>query len=152
MSHWPSRIGFNHSEEIGHGVSHLAIAQLRAVAADKCDGGAVGEDSWGTFSADGAGVEITGVSTQPGTAHAYGMVNAVHLAGKLLGMLPREFAAPESTTGRVGFIHPTSIEGSTASATVRFIIRDHDNEKLAAQGEMRRLICSALQAGHPCPL
>ena len=146
IAHGPIRICFNPDEEIGHGVDHLDIAQLGAVAAYTFDGGAVGEVSWETFSADGAVVEITGVSTHPGTAHAYGMVNAVHLAGKLLGMLPREFAAPESTTGRVGFIHPTSIEGSTASATVRFIIRDHDNEKLAAKGGMLRLICAALQA------
>jgi tripeptide aminopeptidase len=149
IAHGPIRICFNPDEEIGHGVDHLDIAQLGAVAAYTFDGGAVGEVSWETFSADGAVVEITGVSTHPGTAHAYGMVNAVHLAGKLLGMLPREFAAPESTTGRVGFIHPTSIEGSTASAIVRFIIRDHDNEKLAAKGEMLRLICAALQAGYP---
>ena len=149
ITHGPIRVCFNPDEEIGHGVDHLDIAQLGAVAAYTFDGGAVGEVSWETFSADGAVVEITGVSTHPGTAHGYGMVNAVHLAGKLLSMLPREFSAPESTTGRGGFIHPTSIEGSTASATVRFIIRDHDNEKLAAKGEMLRLICAALQAGYP---
>jgi hypothetical protein len=45
-----------------------------------------------------------------------------------------------------GFIHPTSIEGNTAAATVRFIIRDHDNEKLAAKGRALQLICEALQA------
>ncbi|NBU63795.1 MAG: peptidase T [Chloroflexia bacterium] len=149
IPHGKIRICFNPDEEIGHGVDHLDIAHLGASAAYTFDGGAVGEVSWETFSADGAVVEITGVSTHPGTAHDYGMVNAVHLAGKLLGMLPREFAAPESTTGRVGFIHPTSIEGNTAAATVRFIIRDHDNEKLAAKGRALQLICEALQATYP---
>jgi tripeptide aminopeptidase len=149
IPHGKIRICFTPDEEVGRGVDFLDIAQLGASAAYTFDGGGVGEVSWETFSADGAVVEITGVSTHPGTANAYGMVNAVHLAGKLLGMLPREFAAPESTNGRVGFIHPTGIEGSTASATVRFIIRDHDNDKLAAKGQMLQLICDALQAGYP---
>jgi len=102
----PFASAFNPDEEVGRGVDHLDIAKLGASAAYTFDGGAVGEVSWETFSADGAAVEITGVSTHPGTAHAYGMVNAVHLAGKLLGMLPREFAAPESTYKWGGFICP----------------------------------------------
>jgi tripeptide aminopeptidase len=149
IPHGKIRICFTPDEEVGRGVEHLDIAQLGAVAAYTFDGGAVGEVSWETFSADGAVVTINGVSTHPGTAQAYGMVNAVHVAGKLLGMLPREQAAPESTNGRTGFIHPTSIEGNTASTVVRFIIRDHDNEKLTAKGEMLRAICAALQATYP---
>lgn len=149
IPHGKIRICFTPDEEVGRGVEHLDIAQLGAVAAYTFDGGAVGEVSWETFSADGAVVTIDGVSTHPGTAQAYGMVNAVHVAGKLLAMLPREQAAPESTNGRTGFIHPTGIEGSTASTVVRFIIRDHDNDKLAAKGEMLRAICAALQATYP---
>lgn len=149
IPHGTIRICFNPDEEVGRGVDHLDIAKLGASAAYTFDGGAVGEVSWETFSADGATVEITGVSTHPGTAHAYGMVNAVHLAGKLLGMLPREFAAPESTYKWGGFIHPTSIEGNTAATTVRFILRDHDNDKLAAKGDALQKICAALQAMYP---
>jgi tripeptide aminopeptidase len=149
IPHGTIRICFTPDEEVGRGVEFLDIDQLGAVAAYTFDGGGVGEVSWETFSADGAVVTIQGVSTHPGMAHAYGMVNAVQLAGKLLGMLPREFAAPESTSGRDGFIHPTGIEGSTASTTVRFIIRDHDNDLLAAKGDMLRKICDAIQATYP---
>ena len=46
-------------------------------------------------------------------------------------------------------MHPTNIEGNTAAATVRFILRDHDNEKLAAKGRALQLICEALQASYP---
>jgi tripeptide aminopeptidase len=85
IPHGTIRICFTPDEEVGRGVDYLDIAQLGASAAYTFDGGGVGEVSWETFSADGAVVEITGVSTHPGTANAYGMVNAVHLAGKLRG-------------------------------------------------------------------
>lgn len=149
IPHGPIRICFTPDEEVGAGVKYLELDDLGANAAYTLDGGAVGELSWETFSADGAQVTIRGVSTHPGTAHRYGMVNAVHLAGKLLAMLPREFASPEATEKRAGFIHPVRISGDAAETIITFILRDHDNDKLAQKGEIVRKICAALEAAHP---
>jgi tripeptide aminopeptidase len=77
------------------------------------------------------------------------MVNAVYLAGKLLGALPRERCAPETTEGMEGFIHPTNVEGRTERAIVKFILRDFELNGLAAKREILRGLCRGLQAAEP---
>ena len=148
-AHGRIRICITPDEEVGRGVDHLDLDELGAVVAYTIDGGAVGRISWETFSADGAVVTIRGVATHPGEARRYGMVNAVHLAGKLLALLPRETASPEATDARQGFIHPLRINGNAAECSVHLILRDHDNALLASKGDALRLICGALEAAHP---
>jgi tripeptide aminopeptidase len=77
------------------------------------------------------------------------MVNAVHLAGRLLAALPREHSAPETTDGRQGYIHPHDIEGNAAKVVVRFILRDFDNDKLAQHGARLKALCEGLQGAEP---
>lgn len=148
-AHGRIRICITPDEEVGRGVEHLDLDELGAVVAYTIDGGAVGRISWESFSADGAVVTIRGVATHPGDARRYGMVNAVHLAGKLLALLPRETASPEATDGRQGFIHPLRISGNAAECSVHLILRDHDNALLAGKGAALRAICGALEAAHP---
>ena len=148
-AHGRTRICITPDEEVGRGVDHLDLDELGAVVAYTIDGGAVGRISWETFSADGAVVTIRGVATHPGEARRYGMVNAVHLAGKLLALLPRETASPEATDARQGFIHPLRINGNAAECSVHLILRDHDNALLASKGAALRAICGALEAAHP---
>lgn len=148
-AHGRIRICITPDEEVGRGVEHLDLDELGAVVAYTIDGGAVGRISWETFSADGAVVTIRGVATHPGDARRYGMVNAVHLAGKLLALLPRETASPEATDARQGFIHPLRISGNAAECSVHLILRDHDNALLAGKGAALRAICGALEAAHP---
>src|SRR5438876_7724681 len=74
------------------------------------DGGRPGEICWETVSGDAAEVSIDGISTHTMEAKAKGMVNAAHLAGKLLAALPRERCTPETTDGRGGFIHPIHVD------------------------------------------
>lgn len=149
IEHGPIRICFNPDEEVGRGVEYIDLDQLGANLAYTLDGGAIGEIDWETFSADAARVTITGVSTHPGTARKYGMVNSVNLAGKLLAALPREGISPETTDGYQGYIHPLHIEGTTAKTTVRLLLRDHNEDKLAQHGAALRAICAGLQASYP---
>ncbi len=149
IEHGLIRLCFTPDEEIGRGVEKLNLNELGANLAYTLDGGPQGEVSWETFSANGAVVTITGVSTHPGTARRYGLVNAVHLAGKLLGALPRERMSPESTEEYQGYIHPILIQGNAGQTTIEFILRDHDDAKLAAHGELLKALCAALQAGYP---
>jgi tripeptide aminopeptidase len=149
QAHGRVRICITPDEEVGRGVEHLDLDELGAVVAYTVDGGAVGRISWETFSADGAVVTIRGVATHPGDARRYGMVNAVHLAGKLLAILPRETASPEATDARQGFIHPLRINGNAAECSVHLILRDHDNALLAGKGAALQAICVALEAAHP---
>jgi hypothetical protein len=84
-----------------------------------------------------------------GTAKKYGMVNALMLAGKLLASLPREGLSPETTELREGYLHPVRLAGNTARCEVDFILRDFDNDKLAAIGDRLRGLCQGLAASEP---
>jgi tripeptide aminopeptidase len=58
------------------------------------------------------------------------MVNAIKVASDFVAALPKNEWSPETTEKREGFVHPTSMTGSMEEATVSFIIRDHDTQKL----------------------
>jgi tripeptide aminopeptidase len=143
------RVCFTPDEEIGRGVDKLDLRMLGADTAYTLDGGAPGEICWETFSADAAEVVIDGITTHTMEARAKGMVNAAYLAGKLLAALPRERYAPETTEERDGFIHPTSVEGRTERAIVKFILRDFELKGLAEKGKILRRLCQGLQATEP---
>ena len=149
LKHGPLRVCFTPDEEIGRGVDKLDLAQLGADAAYTLDGSAVGELNWATFSGDAATVVIEGVSTHPGEARAKGMVNALHLAAKLLCALPRERCAPETTGGLEGFIHPLHIDGNVERTTIKLILRDFDLAGLEQKGVILKALCRALQAAEP---
>jgi tripeptide aminopeptidase len=149
IPHGQIRICFTPDEEIGRGVDKLDLKELDADFAYTLDGGSPGEICWETFSADGAEVRIEGVSTHPGEAHAKGMVNALQLAARLLASLPRERCAPETTSGRQGFIHPVRMEGGVESATIKFILRDFTLEGLAHKRDILQGVCNGLQAAEP---
>lgn len=149
IKHGRIRICFTPDEEVGRGVQHLDLNDLAANVAYTIDGGAVGEVAWETFSADEAVVTIDGVSTHPGDAKKKGMVNAVHLAAKLLAALPREDLAPESTEKRQGYVHPNRIQGNAARVELHFILRDFDLNGLADKGDRLRGLCRGIQASEP---
>jgi tripeptide aminopeptidase len=77
------------------------------------------------------------------------LVNAVHLAGKLIAALPREGISPETTDGRQGFIHPYEFGGNAARAEVRILLRDFERDGLAEKGERVRALCAGLAATEP---
>ncbi|MGH2521425.1 MAG: peptidase T [Anaerolineales bacterium] len=149
IKHGPIRVCFTPDEEIGRGVEKLDLDELGANVAYTLDGENPGDVTWETFSADSAVVTIEGVSTHPGEAKKKGMVNAVHLAAKLLAALPREDVAPESTADRQGYLHPNRIEGGVARAEIRFILRDFTLEGLADKGARLKGLCRGLQAAEP---
>jgi tripeptide aminopeptidase len=148
IPHGPIRIGFTCDEEIGRGVHADLPRDLGADVAYTLDGAARGEIVYETFSADSAKIRIKGVSIHPGWAKDK-LVNATHLAAKIVGMLPQATLTPETTSGRQGFLHVTGMSGSAAEMTIDLILRDFEREPLAAQGELLRKVCEAVQACEP---
>ncbi len=142
------RICFTPDEEIGRGGAHLPLEKLNAAVAYTLDGAQVGELCFETFSANKAVVEITGVSIHPGDAHGK-LVNALHLAAKLIVALPQHTRTPETTSGRDGFMHLATMEGTAAKCTLQFILRDFELDLLASHGEAIRLVAAGLQAAEP---
>jgi tripeptide aminopeptidase len=148
LPHGPIRIGFTPDEEIGRGVNDHLPADLKADFAYTLDGAALGEVVYETFSADGAKVKVQGVSIHPGWAKDK-LVNALHLAAKIIDTLPQATLTPETTDGRQGFIHVVSMNGTAASAEISLILRDFEREGLQVHGELLRKVCAAVQAGEP---
>ena len=148
IPHTGLRIAFTPDEEIGRGVDARLPTDLGAAFAYTLDGGMVGEIEYESFSADGAVVRITGVSAHPGYAKGK-MVNALHLAAKIIATLPQGTMVPEVTEAREGFVHCYEMNGTAAEAELRFILRDFERDGLAAKGALLRAVCDAVQAGEP---
>ncbi|HMN30654.1 MAG TPA: peptidase T [Caldilineaceae bacterium] len=148
IAHGPIRIGFTPDEEIGRGVHANLPADLGAQVAYTLDGAEKGEIVYETFSADKATVQIKGVSIHPGQAKDK-LVNALHLAAKIIDTLPHVTLTPETTAGRQGFIHIYQMSGTAAAAELNFILRDFEREGLAAQGALIQQVCATIQATEP---
>jgi tripeptide aminopeptidase len=148
LVHGPIRICFTPDEEIGRGVHPDLPADLRADVAYTLDGAELGEIVSETFSADKAVVTIQGVSAHAGQAKDI-LVNALHLAAKIVMTLPQATLTPETTAGRQGFIHLYQMSGNAAAAELHFIVRDFELDGLRAHGELLRQVCAVVQATEP---
>ncbi len=123
-------IAFTPDEEIGNGTKYFDVKKFGAEFAYTMDGDTVRELSDETFNASSATITIQGVSIHPGSAKNK-MVNAALIATELAQAFPKEMT-PENTEGREGFIHLHAMKGDVDSATLEYIIRDHDIDKLHA--------------------
>ena len=142
------RVAFTPDEEIGRGVDARLPADLGVDFAYTFDGGELGEVVYETFSADFAVVTVKGVSIHPGTAKDK-LVNAIHLASKIVDTLPQATLTPETTEGHQGFIHAVDMQGSAAEIVVRFILRDFELAGLDAKGALLRQVCDTIAATEP---
>jgi tripeptide aminopeptidase len=148
IPHGTIKICFTPDEEIGRGVHPNLPKDLQADFGYTLDGSDLGEIVYETFSADKGTVRIEGVSIHPGQAKDV-MVNALHLAAKIIDTLPQATRTPETTDGRQGFIHIYHLSGGSASATLEFILRDFDDDKLAEHGRLLRSVCDTIQLTEP---
>ncbi|WP_375253726.1 peptidase T [Yoonia sp.] len=142
------RVAFTPDEEIGRGVDDRLPADLGVNFAYTFDGEDLGEIIYETFSADFAAVTVKGVSIHPGNAKDQ-LVNAIHLASKIVDTLPQVTLTPETTDGHEGFIHAIDMKGSAAEMVVRFILRDFELDGLAAKGALLRQVCETIAATEP---
>ena len=117
-------IGFTPDEEVGHGADLFDLAIFQADYAYTVDGDYEGEVAYENFNAASAIFHIKGVNVHPGEAKDI-MVNAALVGCEIVSRLP-EAETPAHTSGREGFYHLTDMSGDVASATLSFIIRDHD--------------------------
>lgn len=127
VKHGKIRIGFTPDEEVGRGVDFFDVKAFGADYAYTIDGGVLGELEYENFNAAGAKITIAGTSIHPGSAKGK-MLNAILIAMELQQMLP-VFENPMYTEEYEGFYHLDQIEGNVETATMDYIIRDHNREK-----------------------
>lgn len=147
IKHGTIKILFTPDEEIGRGVDKVDLEKLGARFAYTMDGETAGHIEDETFSADGVEITVEGVAIHPGFAKGK-MENAIKIAGAIISRLPKNMA-PETTEGREGFVHPTGVTGSMEKAALNLIVRDFNDDGLAAKEAMLEKIIKEVMADYP---
>jgi tripeptide aminopeptidase len=148
VPHGPITILFTPDEEVGRGTDHVDMEKINAQYGYTLDGEKRGHLENETFSADGFVVKIQGISQHPGFAKGR-MESALKIAAEIVNTLPKDRLSPETTEGKEGFIHPTDMYGSVEEATIEFIIRDFDTEKLREYGFIIQQISEMVLRKYP---
>ena len=146
--HGEIKILFTPDEEIGRGVDKVDLKKLGADFAYTIDGETAGSIENETFSADGVRIIIQGVSAHPGFAKNK-MESAIKIASEIVSALPKEYLSPENSSGKEGFIHPVSINGSVEQASIEFIIRDFETELLKSHELILEQIVQKILKAYP---
>ena len=142
------RIAFTPDEEVGLGASLFDVAAFGAFCAYTIDGSTIGELQDETFTGAEATLTITGVDVHPGFATGK-LVNAARLAARIIAALPGDGLAPETTSGREGFIHVYEVSGNAGEARIRAIVRDFDDDLLAGHVALLREIAERVVGAEP---
>ena len=142
------RVGFTPDEEIGEGATLFDVERFGAKCAYTLDGSQPGELQDETFAAAEVTITVHGVEVHPGWAKGT-LVNAARLVAKILAALPSDTLTPETTDDREGFIHPYELRGNAGEAVLRAIVRDFDDEALAAHVALMRRTAEEIVAGEP---
>ena len=138
IPHGPLRIAFTPDEEIGLGAAHFDVEKFDATYAYTMDGGPEGEIEYENFHACKAVFEITGFNVHPGYAKD-AMINASLIAMEINALLPNS-ETPRDTEHYEGFFHLISMTGEVKSATLNYIVRDHNHAFFEARKNTLRHI------------
>ena len=131
IPHKTIKVAFTPDEEIGGGIDSFNVNEFGADYAYTIDGGAYNEINYENFNAASAIVKVNGLDIHPGSAKGQ-MINAVSIACEFEMMLD-EFAKPMYTEGYEGFNHLCEMSGCVTTATMDYILRNHDLTKLEKQ-------------------
>lgn len=149
IKHGNIAIAFTPDEEVGGGIDKFDIQGWGAKFAYTVDGEQLGDISNETWSARTATVTFRGKSTHPGTAKGI-MINSSYAAGDFLSRFPTMVPnRPETTEGRVGFIHPYSSNFTEETSTIKILLRNFDIAGLAGQEKAIRRVMAATQKKYP---
>jgi tripeptide aminopeptidase len=147
IKHGTLAIAFTPDEEIGTGIEKFDVKGFGAKFAYTVDGEELGEISDETWSARTATVTFQGKSTHPGTAKGI-MINAMYAIADYLNRFPHDIL-PETTEGRVGFIHPYAGVIDVESSNVKILLRDFDVSGLDAKEKLLRDLVTQTAAKYP---
>lgn len=147
IKHGTLAIAFTPDEEVGTGVEKFDVKAFGAKFAYTVDGETLGGISNETWSARTATVTFKGKSTHPGTAKGM-MVNAMYAVADYLSRFPKDML-PETTEGRVGFVHPYAGVIDVEESSLKILLRDFELSGLDAKEKLLRDIVAQTQAKFP---
>jgi tripeptide aminopeptidase len=144
LVHGRIAVAFTADEEIGTGIDSFNVEDFGAEVAYTVDGGGLGEINEETWSARLATVSFHGKSAHPGTAKGV-MVNSIYAMAHFVSRVPADML-PETTEGRVGFVHPYSGVADVEESSLKVLLRDFDEGQLVAKEDLLRGIATETQA------
>lgn len=147
IKHGTIAVAFTPDEEVGGGIEKFDVKGFGAQLAYTVDGETLGEISNETWSAKTATVTFKGKSTHPGSAKGI-MVNAMYALSDYLSRFPKDML-PETTEGRVGFVHPYAGQIDVEESSLKILLRDFDLSGLDAKEKMLREMVNQTQAKFP---
>ena len=147
IKHGTLAIAFTPDEEVGTGIDKFDVKGFGAKVAYTVDGEELGEISDETWSARTATVTFQGKSTHPGTAKGI-MINAMYAIADYLNRFPHDML-PETTEGRVGFVHPYAGVIDVESSNLKILLRDFDVSGLDAKEKLLRDLVTQTAAKFP---
>lgn len=136
IKHGTISIAFTPDEEVGGGIDKFDVKGFGAKFAYTVDGEELGEISTETWSARTATVRFQGKNTHPGTAKGI-MVNSAYAAADFMTRFPPNML-PETTAGRVGFVHPYTGTLDAEESRVKILLRDFELSGLNAKEALIR--------------
>ncbi len=138
---------FTSDEELGLSMQRFPMEKVSAKYCYTFDGGEEGTIEAECFEGYKAEVVFHGRSIHTGVARGK-LVNAVEMAGALLGMLPGS-ESPQATDGRYGFYFPLEICGSVERASLELYLRDFEEAEALRRAEALRAMGRAVEAAYP---
>jgi tripeptide aminopeptidase len=149
IRHGNIAIAFTPDEEVGGGIEKFDIPAWGAKFAYTVDGEQLGDISNETWSARTATVTFHGKNTHPGTAKGI-LINSMYAAGAFLDAFKQAIAnRPETTEGRVGFLHPYTANMTEETSVIKILVRNFDIKGLAAQEEEIKKVVTSVQTRYP---
>jgi tripeptide aminopeptidase len=148
IEHGLIRVAVTPDEEIGAGTKYFDVKAFGADYAYTVDGETAGEIENETFCADGVTIRVHGANVHPGYAKGK-LVNAIKIASEIIDKLPKENLSPETTEKREGYVHPNSMSGGVETTTIKFLIRDFEEEGLKEKEAMLKELAESVVNQHP---
>lgn len=144
VKHGEIKFAFTPDEEIGQGTKFFDLNKFSVDYAITIDGIGTGTYNYENFNAASAHIKIKGFNIHTGTAKGK-MVNAVKLATQIASKIP-ERESPEHTEGYEGFFNLEFLEGNVEEATMKYLLRDFEEEGLEKKINLLHEIVDSLNA------
>lgn len=148
IEHGPIRVAVTPDEEVGNGTKYFDVKAFAADYAYTVDGETAGEIENETFCADSVKVKIHGHNVHPGYAKDK-LVNSIKIGSEFIDQLPKKGLSPETTEKREGYVHPHHISGGIETTTIKFLIRDFEEDGLKEKETMLQKLAERVVKRYP---
>ena len=148
IEHGRIRVAITPDEEVGNGTKYFDVKAFAADYAYTVDGETAGEIENETFCADSVTIKIHGHNVHPGYAKDK-LVNSIKIASEFIEKLPKDGLSPETTEKREGYVHPHHVSGGIETTTIKFLIRDFEEDGLKEKEAMLKELAESVVKKHP---